>query len=128
MNISEKNVLARFYKWSYGELPQDFCTLFWGSLLSLVLLPFHAPLYWFRPGTIWGRALVGFTLELSLFMFLRNLIKDAVVFIQIIAVASVFVGLIMLVYIYVEWDNLKIKTVIDNIKGKYCTKITWKKN
>lgn len=34
-------ILARYYKWMFnGKLSQDFCTLFWNMLFSVLLLPF----------------------------------------------------------------------------------------
>jgi hypothetical protein len=48
MNLSRKNLLARYFRWLKGDLPQDLCTFFWGSVFNILLFPLVVP------GKIWG--------------------------------------------------------------------------
>src|SRR5690606_28662258 len=43
MNLSTKNIFARYYKWVYGELPNDLCSFFWGTLFAVVAGVFIIP-------------------------------------------------------------------------------------
>ena len=42
MNLSKNNLFARYYQWIYGNLPNDICSFFWGSVLAIGLLPIVA--------------------------------------------------------------------------------------
>ena len=35
MEINKNNLFARYYQWIYGELPNDVCSFFWGSLFAI---------------------------------------------------------------------------------------------
>lgn len=43
MNLSTKNIFARYYKWVYGELPNDLCSFFWGTVFAVVTGVFIIP-------------------------------------------------------------------------------------
>jgi hypothetical protein len=43
MEIKTSSFVARFYTFFHGSLPDDFCTLFWGSIAAFLLLPFTIP-------------------------------------------------------------------------------------
>jgi uncharacterized integral membrane protein len=43
MNLSSKNLFARYYNWIYGELPNDLCSFFWGTLFASGLFLFYVP-------------------------------------------------------------------------------------
>lgn len=40
MKLNSKNIFARYYNWIYGELPNDVCSFFWGSLFIVLAFPF----------------------------------------------------------------------------------------
>lgn len=40
MKLNSKNIFARYYNWIYGELPNDVCSFFWGSLFIILAFPF----------------------------------------------------------------------------------------
>src|SRR5690349_972462 len=43
MKISKQNWFARYYNWLNGELPNDICSFFWGSVLIIGLFPMLVP-------------------------------------------------------------------------------------
>lgn len=43
MKLNSKNIFARYYNWIYGELPNDVCSFFWGSLFIVLAFPFVVP-------------------------------------------------------------------------------------
>jgi hypothetical protein len=64
MKISAKNLFARYYNWIYGELPNDVCSFFWGSVLAIGLFPILAL------GRIWMDNSFGNILGLGLFHYI----------------------------------------------------------
>jgi len=39
MNLRMDSLLGRFYYFMFGKLPNDFCTLFWNTLISVIVFP-----------------------------------------------------------------------------------------
>ena len=40
MEINKNSFLARYYMFMFDSLPDNFCILFWNTLISIILLPF----------------------------------------------------------------------------------------
>jgi hypothetical protein len=75
MIIGKTSFIGKYYKWMYNELPSDFCTLFWKSLISLLFLPLAFPLYFFpdqkanwNNSPIFWKAVGGMLIWLILFL------------------------------------------------------------
>lgn len=46
MTIKSNSLIAYYYKWMFrGDLANDFCTLFWNTLFSFLLLPLTLPAF-----------------------------------------------------------------------------------
>jgi len=156
MNLSTKNIFARYYKWVYGELPNDLCSFFWGTLFAVVAGIFIIP------GRLWtGRyastAEKFFMGLLAWFVYLVLICAGASALNKLglrpdtfwgIFIVSPLVGalgvLIIMAIIGGVWYSIHQVSNIPNksekignavqttkdlwasIKGKYCTKINWK--
>jgi len=153
MNIKKNNLLARYYRWIYGNLPIDLCSFFWGSvfaiLLFFLLVPgrlftsryddvyykgFVGSLCWvgYISAVVIGNGLVG---EFG-YQFINLwgiLLLGPLMVVVLIAVGgfAIFGGIGGTIYILKEKvPNTSLaqntKNWVGAIRGKYCTKITWK--
>jgi len=148
MEINKNNLFARYYQWIYGNLPNDICTLFWGSLLIIGLFFLFVPgrlllgrkaevisqfgvgmYFWLGYGTA---CLVGMIvvdafgyqfINLWGYLLLGALIGGGV----LALIALALVGTV-----YVSVKKLPETTVAQNtkdwigaIKRNHCTKINW---
>jgi hypothetical protein len=43
MKLNSKNIFARYYRWIYGDLPNDLCGFFWGLVFAIGLSVFVVP-------------------------------------------------------------------------------------
>lgn len=43
MTLSIKNPLVQYYNWMYNELPNDICSFFWGTILSVIFFVLYIP-------------------------------------------------------------------------------------
>lgn len=176
MNINKNNLFARYYNWIYGELPQDVCSFFWGTVLSIVLSLIFVPgrtftnnydgtanlvargmIFWmvsivsllvgFIPWIVGGKDGVLYLWVNDLPNWLQLLVFLVTGAIEIAIIVGIILGIIELLerrqqrkylklikkmketgYQYEEpvsfWNN--VGNFIGAIRGKYCTKITWK--
>lgn len=144
MNISSNNIFAQYYKWINGELPNDLCSFFWGTLVNIALLPIVVvgQLISKEKGFsnsfgigifTWLIYFLAFSIGLLILNsfgyepigFAGNLLLLPLI--GAVAIGTV-IGLIVL-FVYGGVKGAESSTVQDTvatIRGKYCTKITWK--
>ena len=46
MEINKNSFLARYYMFMFDDLPKDFCTLFWNTLIATIFLPITIVIFW----------------------------------------------------------------------------------
>lgn len=88
MKLNKNNLFARYYEWIYGNLPNDVCSFFWGSVLAIGLFPI----------LVTGRLLCG-----SYYEFGKVL--GAGLLAWFIYSATVFLGLIMYAGFILDLDE-----------------------
>lgn len=149
MNLSTKNIFARYYKWVYGELPNDLCSFFWGTLFAVVAGVFIIP------GRLWtGRytstaekffmGILAWVIYLALICAGVGVLDELGLRLDTfwgIFIVSPLVGVLIimaviggLMYSICQVSSEKIGNAVQttkdlwaSIKGKYCTKINWKR-
>lgn len=157
MNLSTKNIFARYYKWVYGELPNDLCSFFWGTLFAVVTGVFIIPgrLWTGRYASTAEKFLMGiiawfiYFLLISAGVFVVDelglrldtfwgifIVSPLVGALGVLIIIAVGGGLGYSIYQVSNAPNKSekigsaVQTIKDlwaSIKGKYCTKINWKR-
>lgn len=146
MTLDKSNLLARFYHWCYGELPNDFCSYFWNSVWAIILLPLH----WIitinnRTEPLLPRSFLGAFITVGTFAlavagarllaffgappvwwtYLLGLVVIAAIIAATIG-AGVLVAKLRLKRDYSKPSTAeKIAATYGAVRNKYCTKIEW---
>ena len=182
MNFNTNSFLARYYRWMFrGTLPNDFCTLFWNTLLSVIFLPMTCLVYpvdlLFRTdkweSSLAGKVVIGMIWWVLFFLlpamglavldeYLPSIgwktwniwlaLAVGWLAILIFGLILVLIGAIIFGSFYglshlhstikedrrllrelqgeVDINGVsqpsKLRIILDTIRNKYCTKITWK--
>lgn len=156
MILNKNNYFARYYNWIYGDYPKDICSFFWGSVLAILLAPLILPGKKLTSLSdkydenlhSWGlQSVVGLLIYLFILLFasIGNALLDAFGYefiywwsivlggfsLGILAVAlivGISTGIVWFFSKKAPETHLVSNTVdlIAAIKGKYCTRITWK--
>lgn len=151
MEISKKSWHARLYKFSYDELPNNFCEYFWKLFLAVVLLPISWIGCLFNKGEkLAENVFITIAFYLGL-IFLPLAIAEkqygALSFKSyliglgyIIGSIAMTSGVLYCIYSISQWQDNRtsrkvavkekkpnlIKERYKAFKGKYCPKINWK--
>ena len=152
---NKKNWFARYYNWIYNGFPNDVCTFFWGTLFailcSLLFIPgrlsyFGKPEWDYSGENSLGR---GFVIIIVYFLALMGgvsvmykfgyeplgllgnwILAPIIGLITFILFIVIIVGPIVGGVYYIENRKKSYSTPGKDwwgaIRGKYCTKITWK--
>lgn len=156
MTLNKNNYFARYYNWIYYDYPNDLCSFFWGSVLSILLVPLIATGTFIARSTeeyssYFERCLLAFVLYgyLTLSCYLGNSLFAITgyefiywwsILLGGLLIGNVFIlGIAYLTYLWskkpvkIYHQPSKFENFIDDVKdwigairGKYCTKITWK--
>ena len=156
MKLSKSNLFARYYNWIYETLPNDICSLFWGSVFAIGLSVFIVPGQLVTPsnkgvGTKLGNGILLWLAYLFLVMVGNGIISkfgyQFVGFWGIFGLAALFGALIIGLSIGIPvafviggivthekvtetqaYDSIKERTsdFVGAIRQKHCTKINWK--
>lgn len=148
MKISYKNPIRKFYNHTFGHpidhSPTNFCDLFWGVLLGIIMFPF----LWFgyllgwrtKPRTFWEKFIYTLIANLGLATILLALMGNeaAIEFITILVFVVIVVSLVLgTIYFLSETKaggsvskglsrtGSAVKTGFLSIKDKFCPIIEW---
>jgi len=152
MNLSRKNIFGRIYHFFYRSYPNDLCMLFWGTVWAILWLPTHLLGYYFTPAyersvgettarsclllLMLGVAFVFGSVPLVLYKAIFGIELDLWPWLLVsIGEEAITFLIIYLVFFKIKGGSLGdgVRNATENtidtvaaIKGKYCTRITWR--
>lgn len=148
MKINKNNWHAKFYRASYGELTENFCTYFCKLLLALVLLPITFVGYLIPSVREDSKNGIG-TYFLITFLTVMTVLAGSAIGGKIFTETSVFLSIILgtiflilsfssfvalvlgVIYFFTEYlpnKSIKPNLISERVKafkGKYCPRVEW---